>query len=204
MRKSRSDALLFVGIASWLTIACTSGIGTPANNFDDPYESAPNSRESPGAGRESPGAGREAPPASTENPGSQGGGPGSTPAGSGNTNACPPCDQKFSCITVTNGKTDDDNVELKTKNGACTLDGVLVFECGGKLTLQGKPIGTWQASGAGFTATATSSEGASTITCVPRATSTPPPPPPTTATVSPPAPPPPVVDAGIRDSGTKG
>lgn len=203
MRKSRSDALLFVGIASWLTIACTSGIGQPANNFDDPYESAPNSRETPGAGRESPGAGREAPPPSGENPGSQGGGPGENPGGSGNANACPPCDQKFACITVTNGKSDDDNVELKTKNGVCTLE-TLVFECGGKLTLQGTAIGSWQSSGSGFTATATSANGMSTITCVPRSSSTPTPTPDPTVSPTAPPPPPPVVDAGIKDSGTKG
>lgn len=207
MRRSRSNAVLGLAIGSWLTVACTAGFGAPAG-IEDPYDSPPNSRESPGPGRESPGAGFESPgpgrappPASTENPGNQGGGPtanGGAPAGGATT--CPPCNNfKLTCLVVTGTKRDSDNVELETKNGLCVYDGDLVagtvvVECNGKLSVGGQQVGTWQQNGTTFSGTAT---GGITFTCVPR-TSTP-----TNPTTTVDASPPPVLDSGVKDTGVK-
>jgi hypothetical protein len=79
---------------------------------------------------------------------SSGGTSGNTSGGtSGTTAGCPPCDGNFACdITVTGSMTQRMTVPLATKNGACVLSSTsseVTFACGGALTSQGSPVGTW-------------------------------------------------------------
>lgn len=77
-----------------------------------------------------------------------GGTSGTTSGGtSGTAGGCPPCDGNFACdITVTGSMTQRMTVPLATKNGACVLSSTnteVTFACGGALTSQGSPVGTW-------------------------------------------------------------
>lgn len=155
MRKRRI-VILGLTIGSWLAIACSTGSGGLAA-LGDGYDRPPDLREKPGAGREAPPLSGDVPPRTGDNPGSQGGGP----AGGGGT--CPPCDQTFDCVE---GK-DKDSVKLKTENGQCTAGKGIVLDCNGKVIANGTVVGTWQASGGGFTVVVTDRGETTTSTCVP-------------------------------------
>lgn len=186
MRKRRI-VILGLTAGSWLAIACSSGSGGFAA-LGDGYDRPPDLRDKPGAGREAPPVSGDVPPRTGDNPGSQGGGP-------GGANTCPPCDQKYSCVE---GK-DKESITLKTENGQCSAGKGVIFDCNGKILLNGTVIGTWTGSGSGFSVVATAEGQTTNLTCVPApATTTPtgtvtpiPTPPPTTTTVPP-------VDAGAK------
>ena len=162
MRKRR-NVILGLVIASCLTIACGSGVGALAT-VDDGKEPAPIVRDNPGPGREPPPQAREAPPAFGDNPGTHGGGGGG---------ACPACDVKLSCLI---GK-DKLSITLQTKNGQCvavstSTSGVVTFDCNGRITQNGTPVGTWSGSGNSYTITTTLDGQPTTVTCTKGQTAT--------------------------------
>ena len=214
MRKRWTNIVLFLATTSGMAIACTSGTG-PFAVFGEPYDRPPDSRDKPVDTRDTPPSSFDTPPVALDDPGTFGGGPASA------ATACPPCDVKFACLLTSGTKTDTKTYDLKLVEGKCVVGGtgedLVVLECGGKLTVDGQPVGTWKVtSETGLTgnASVTDSKGATTtMTCVQKAQSTTPTPtgtvtvtptptpvPTTTATVPKPT------DGGttIIDAGTKG
>jgi hypothetical protein len=147
-------------------VACGSGSGQVVE-LGQPYENHPGDFAKPGVSNQDP------PPTNTlataadpanggDDKHKDGGSSGTTTSGgtsgtttsggtsggtSGTAGGCPPCDGNFSCdITVTGSMTQRMTVPLATKNGACVLSSTnteVTFACGGALTSQGSPVGTW-------------------------------------------------------------
>ena len=137
-----------------VALACGAGDAGPApsTTTSTQQSAGADGRDTPPAGRDPAAGGKDAPPASQDPPApSQD--PSGSPAGVG---SCVTCDTKYTCTTTVNGKQSHSSIELKTSNGACTLDGqqvVTVVGCDGKVLAGGQPVGTWKASGAGFSFT---------------------------------------------------
>jgi len=157
MRKRRI-VILGLAVGSWLAIACSTGSGGLIE-LGDGYDRPPDLRDNPGNGR-------EAPPLSGENPGSQGGGPGTSGSG-GST--CPPCDQRFTCVSGN----EKDTIKLETVNGQCSAGKGVTLDCNGKFLLNGTAVGTWQGTGSSFTVTYTLDGKTETQTCTPATTTAP-------------------------------
>lgn len=144
-----------------LAAACSGGPGTIVSAPVDTTESpGKGDREKPGVDREPAGGDREAPPASQDKPtggGDDKGGGGAKDAGGGTTGGenCPKCDTKYTCNgTLNNAAVQGIDYELKTKDGACVVDGVSPVEivaCGGSITLGGQSIASWTAKDDTFT-----------------------------------------------------
>jgi len=164
MRKRR-NVILGLAIASWLAIACGSGVGALAT-VDDGYESPSISgRDNPGPGREVPSTtGRDLPPKIGDNPGSQGGGRG----GGGGGAACPPCDVTLDCLVGT----EKTNIPLKTVNGQCSAGKGVTFDCSGRVLQNGAVVGSWSGSGNSFTVTVSQQGQSQTLTCTKGKTTT--------------------------------
>lgn len=182
------------------SVACVGG-GGPLSDGMTTWESANNTREGAPISTEGATNSREPAPPSTERAGSSSEpGPGAQGGGGGGGFSC---SGSFVCRV---GNDDDvDTIVLGTVNGNCTITGDsdnVVFESNGTLSSKGKPIGTWQATPTGFTATADES----TITCTRVTGNTNPgsqedddPPPSASSSGSPGMAP--VVDAGVAGSG---
>ena len=135
-------------------VACGSGSGQVIE-LGQAYENHPGDFNKPGVSNQEP------PPTTTlataaadpanggKDKEKEGGTSGTTTSGgtSGTAGGCPPCDGNFACdITVTGSMTQRMTVPLATKNGACVLSSTnteVTFACGGALTSQGSPVGTW-------------------------------------------------------------
>jgi hypothetical protein len=171
--------LALVVFGGWTVIACSAGVGSPPD-IGQGYGDKPGAfgaSDKPGvlgAGNAAPGQG---PPAAGG--AAAGGGAGGGTGGAG----CPKCDTKYSC-------SDGSSVDLKTVNGQCTGEGV-VLTCDGKLTQNGTPIGTWTGSQGGPISIVA---GTTTITCAAGGNTSPP----GTATPVPTTVPSPPLDAGTK------
>ena len=148
-------------------VACGSGSGQVLE-LGQPYENHPGDFAKPGVSNQDPPPTNTLATAAAEptnggkdkgkDGGSSGGTSGTTTSGgtsgtttsggtSGTAGGCPPCDGNFACdITVPGSMTQRMTVPLATKNGACVLSSTnteVTFACGGALTSQGSPVGTW-------------------------------------------------------------
>lgn len=156
MRNCRNVILGSI-LASWVAIACSSGTGT-VGAVGSGYEHPSDLRETPPRSRDTPPLSGDTPPHSDENPGSQGGGPG----GGGGGENCPTCDGKYACLS--NGKKESLNLKPQDDRTCSAGDGV-VFDCTGKVTQAGTPIGTWSGAGGNYTVSVTVNGKSTTLTC---------------------------------------
>ncbi|MDF2692981.1 MAG: hypothetical protein K0S65_1364 [Labilithrix sp.] len=197
-------SLLGSGIAAAVfvggSVACVGGGGALEGGMTT-WDSAGNSREGTPISTEGATNSREPAPPWTEGAGSSSEpGPGAQGGGGGGGFSC-----SGSFVCQVSGDDDVDTIVLGTVNGNCSITGGdsdnVVFESNGTLSSKGKPIGTWQATPTGFTATADEE----TITCT-RVTGNATPgggeddPPPSSSSSGSPGMTP-VVDAGLPNSG---
>jgi hypothetical protein len=139
-------ALVAIGGA---VIACTGGAsGVPAEM--DTQERAPASQERASSTLERasstlerPARSQEPAPVSTQSPpGAGASGPGATPGGAFD------CSGTFICTEV--GDDDSDTVSLSMRNGVCTAEGQVVLESDGRLSSNGRTVGSWSLTGTGI------------------------------------------------------
>lgn len=155
--RNRRNVILGGILASWVAIACSSGTGT-VGAVGSGYEHPSDLRETPPQSRDTPPLSRDTPPHSDENPGSQGGGPG----GGGGGENCPTCDGKYACLS--NGKKQSLNLKPQD-DGTCSAGEGIVFDCTGKVTQAGTPIGTWSGAGGNYTVNVMVNGQSTTLTC---------------------------------------
>ncbi len=185
--------LWMLGVFGGAVIACTGGGGAGGGALES-WESSSSTIERADDTREGAPAFREVAPTTRENesnstesaPGAQQRGGAGAPA------ASLACAGTFACKE--DGGNDEDTIVLTADNGSCVGPEGLVLSADGKVTQKGKEVGSWSASGSGFTATL----GKDRVTCTPGTAK------PKTSTGSgetsgntPGANPTPVVDAGV-------
>ncbi|MBX3204587.1 MAG: hypothetical protein KF764_05930 [Labilithrix sp.] len=149
-------------VASGGVFACVGGGGNLGDGMTT-WDPAPSSLESAGSDREpSPGFLERAP--SSQEPAGNSSEPAAGAQGGGGSPGSFQCSGTFTCQEA--GKKGTDRIRLRLVDGVCTLSGTgsvaVVLQADGSLAVNGSKIGTWSASGNGFTVV--SSEGSVTCT----------------------------------------
>jgi hypothetical protein len=149
-----------------LIAACVGGPGdTPG--FEGGYENRRGSFEAPPRGPEAPRYDRERPPTVTERPPLAGVEPAPGPGGSG---GAIDCSGTYDCTIRGGGQSGTDDVQLRERDGVCTVDGAVVLAPNGEVrTTNGRVVGSWSGSGTSFTFSIATEEGSASGTCTRRA-----------------------------------
>lgn len=153
LRGVRAVALSSCAVTLVALPACSGGGGDlPDYGLGtEPYagrrEAPSGAWDRPTGGADRPTGGLDRAPVSTEPP--PGGGAGAGGGGGGGTAFA--CDGKYTC----NGEDDDDDTVTLSRgdDGTCRGPSGIVLTADGKLTINGQTVGSWTASGAGFSIT---------------------------------------------------